>query len=408
MRKILLILLVLVASSAVAQTTVRCESVNNRMNDCEVGTGFVTLARQLSDNDCVHGTSWGYDNGKIWVKEGCRAEFHFSERAMVTCESREGQPGHCFADTSEGVRLVRRISDSKCQFGRDWGWDTSGIWVTNGCRGEFAVRPAGRVATITTSTEHGHGHGHGHGTMVSSTAARPATILCESKNNTRSHCRTDTRWGITLVRQVSDNDCIRGRSWGWDSEGIWVTDGCRGEFTLGENVIETPLVSTQPIVVTQPVVVQQQPVIVQPAAPQVVAVPTQERLPTVMCESVDGRRNHCAVTTTNGVRLLRQTSEANCVFNSTWGVDGNGIWVTNGCRGEFALGGANNADPRVSRVLCESKNGQRAVCPADTRMGIAVVRQVSDAPCTLNSTWGYDTEGIWVTSGCRAEFILRR
>jgi Protein of unknown function (DUF3011) len=406
MRKLLLILLVVLATSAVGQSMVTCESVNNRMKDCEVGTGFVTLGRQLSDNACIYGTTWGYDKGRIWVKNGCRAEFNFTERAMLVCESLNGEPGLCFADTSEGVRLVRRISDSGCEFGRDWGWDTNGIWVNNGCRAEFAIRPVrrGSVATVTTSTE--------PVTMASSGTTRPATILCESKNNTRSHCRTDTRWGVTLVRQVSENQCVRGRSWGWDSDGIWVTDGCRGEFTLGENVVLTPLVSEQPIIVQQrpTIVVQEQPVIVQQAAPQVVAMPSTERVPTVMCESTDGRRNHCAVTTANGVRLLRQTSDANCVFNSTWGVDGNGIWVTNGCRGEFALGGGvnqNQSNDR-SRVFCESKNGQRAVCAADTSMGIAVVRQVSDAPCTLNSTWGFDTDGIWVTSGCRAEFILRR
>lgn len=401
MRKLLLILLVVAATSAVAQTTVRCESVNNRMQDCEVGAGFVTMARQLSDNECVFGSSWGYDKGRIWVKNGCRAEFAFTERSMVTCESLNGRPGLCLADTTEGVRLVRRISDSTCQFGRDWGWDVNGIWVDNGCRAEFAVRPPGRTARIETTTE--------PMTMASASNVRPATILCESKNNTRNHCRTDTRWGITLVRRVSENDCIRGRSWGYDQDGIWVSEGCRGEFTLGENVTETPLVSERPVVVQQqPIIVQTQPVIVQQAAPQVVAVPTEERLPTVVCESLDGRRNHCAVATTSGVRLLRQMSDSNCVFNSTWGVDGNGIWVTNGCRGEFALGGADNVDLGASRVLCESKDGQRAVCAADTRMGIAVVRQVSDAPCTLNKTWGYDAGGIWVTSGCRAEFILRK
>ncbi|HVE69728.1 MAG TPA: DUF3011 domain-containing protein [Thermoanaerobaculia bacterium] len=403
MRKLLLILLVLMTSAAFAQTTVRCESVNNKMEDCHVGTGFVTMAHQLSGNDCIYGTSWGYDKGKIWVKEGCRAEFKFTERIMLTCESLNGEPGLCYADTTEGVRLVRRFSDSKCEFGRDWGWDMNGIWVQNGCRGEFAIRPATARATITT--------------MTSSSTVKPATILCESKNNSRSHCRTDTRWGITLVRQVSDNACVRGKSWGHDSDGIWVDDGCRAEFTLGENITETPLVAApvqvvvqqQPVIVReQPVIIREQPVIVQQSAPQIVAMPSEERVPTIMCESTDGRRNHCAVSTTNGVRLLRQTSDSNCVFNSTWGVDGNGVWVTNGCRGEFALGGMNVNDNGSTRVFCESKDGQRAVCSADTRAGIAVVRQVSDSPCVLNKTYGYDTEGIWVTAGCRAEFILRR
>jgi hypothetical protein len=64
--------------------------------------------------------------------------------------------------------------------------------------------------------------------------------------------------------------------------------------------------------------------------------------------------------------------------------------------------------PQAARVMCESKDGMRTVCPADTRLGVAVVRQVSDSPCILNSTWGYNSDGIWVTAGCRAEFVLRR
>ncbi|HUR80451.1 MAG TPA: DUF3011 domain-containing protein [Thermoanaerobaculia bacterium] len=397
MRKLLLILLVAAATGALAQTTVRCESIDNRMQDCKVGTGFVTLSQKLSDKNCIYGTTWGYNDGKIWVKEGCRAEFNFTERATLTCESLNGEPGLCFADTSEGVRLVRRISDSKCDFGRDWGWDSNGIWVQNGCRAEFAIRPATARATVTT--------------MTSASTTKPATIFCESKNNTRSHCRTDTRWGVTLVRQISQNDCTRNNSWGYDKDGIWVDKGCRGEFTLGENVTETPFVvaAAPTMVVTEPVIIHQQPVIVQQSAPQVVAMPSEERVPTMMCESIDGRRNHCAVSTMNGVRLLRQTSDSNCVFNSTWGVDGNGIWVTNGCRGEFALGGGNASNERMdSRVFCESKNNTRSVCAVDTSMGIAVVRQVSDAPCVLNKTYGYDSNGIWVTAGCRAEFVMRR
>ena len=116
-------------------------------------------------------------------------------------------------------------------------------------------------------------------------------------------------------------------------------------------------------------------------------------------------------TTSWRVRLYRQISESNCLLNSTWGVDASGIWVSGGCRGEFALaeGWAVPVNTSgASRVMCESKNGKRMVCPADTRLGVAVVRQTSDAPCILNSTWGFDSQGIWVTAGCRAEFILRR
>jgi len=55
------------------------------------------------------------------------------------------------------------------------------------------------------------------------------------------------------------------------------------------------------------------------------------------CESLDGGRKVCPVDTSRGVGLIRQVSGADCVLNQTWGYDRNGIWVTNGCRAEFAV-----------------------------------------------------------------------
>jgi Protein of unknown function (DUF3011) len=42
---------------------------------------------------------------------------------------------------------------------------------------------------------------------------RPAPpIRCESRNNGRSYCAADTRGGVTLVRQVSQAQCVQGRT----------------------------------------------------------------------------------------------------------------------------------------------------------------------------------------------------
>ncbi len=359
-----------------------CESDNNNRSVCRTDTGGgVAVARQLSRNACVRGRTWGFDGNSIWVDEGCRAEFVIGagstdrtfERLdqLVLCESIDGKPGRCLADTSAGVQLVRMVSESNCRYGRHWGYDDNGIWVREGCRAEFAVRGPMQARALVRTT-----------TPTAAADRTPGTLLCESHNNGREHCRTDTRFGITLVRQISDNICARDRTWGVDKDGVWVNDGCRGEFTIGH------------------------------AAPIVAMTSSALTPPTLVCESMDGRRNHCAVDTSMGVRLYRQMSDSDCLLNSSWGVDGNGIWVSGGCRAEFAVGEgrlmpSRNA-PQASRVMCESKDGKRAVCPADTRLGVAVVRQTSDAPCILNSTWGYNTDGIWVTAGCRAEFVLRR
>ena len=59
---------------------------------------------------------------------------------------------------------------------------------------------------------------------------------------------------------------------------------------------------------------------------------------TITCQSYDDRTNHCSVDTRGGVRLIRRFSDAACIQGRTWGTDRRGIWVTRGCRAEFAVG----------------------------------------------------------------------
>src|SRR5579864_843225 len=63
---------------------------------------------------------------------------------------------------------------------------------------------------------------------------------------------------------------------------------------------------------------------------------------------------------------------------------------------------ASFAQPQT--VVCSSDDMSRHSCPADTRGGVQLTRQISGSPCTQNSTWGYDKNGIWVDKGCRAQF----
>jgi DUF3011 family protein len=55
-------------------------------------------------------------------------------------------------------------------------------------------------------------------------------------------------------------------------------------------------------------------------------------------------------------------------------------------------------------VTCSSDNGKRNYCSADTRGGVSMLRQRSDARCQQGYSWGYDRRGIWVDRGCRADF----
>ena len=123
----------------------------------------------------------------------------------IRCESDGRRTRYCNADTRGGVSLVRQLSDRHCERGRNWGANERGIWVTDGCRAEFAVG--------------GQGYGDGY-----------ARFRCESSDNRTRYCNADTRYGIEMVRQLSRSACIEGRSWGVTREGVWVSRGCRAEF----------------------------------------------------------------------------------------------------------------------------------------------------------------------------------
>ena len=205
-----------------------------------------------------------------------------------------------------------------------------------------------------------------------------ALVRCESINNGRQTCRVDARERMVWVnQQLSDNPCILGRSWGLSNnrDEIWVDNGCRAEFQVGGSGVTSVAFGRS-----------------------------------ITCESQNNARHRCPVDTAYGVQLARQISQNECVRGEDWGFDQNGIWVDHGCRAEFVLGGEPRftpaATPARARVVCESQNMGMNRCAADTYYGVAIVRQISDSICIRGETWGFDAAGIWVTRGCRAEFVL--
>lgn len=289
--------------------TVRCESNDNRTRYCNADTrGGVRLSRRLSDAQCIQGSSWGYDRQRIWVSRGCRAEFvtgtgggygpgygnpGYGNGQTVRCESNDNRYKHCNINTRGGVRLSRRLSDSPCTQGSSWGSDSRGVWVSHGCRAEFIVGRGG---------SHGPGYGNpGYGPGY----GNPRAVRCESQDNRRQHCNMDTRGGVAFRRQLSEAQCIQGRTWGYDKRGVWVSGGCRAEFSTG--------------------------------AGNSIPAPGHGNGQTVRCESQDGRMRRCDARIQRGVQLIRQLSDTRCVERQNWGWDRRGIWVNNGCRGEFRV-----------------------------------------------------------------------
>lgn len=196
--------------------TIYCASDDGHRHGCPVDTrAGVELVRQKSGDPCIFERTWGYDERGIWVDRGCRADFlvgqvaweGFGEGFNVYCSSDDGGREVCPVDARRGVRLIRQRSGSPCILGQTWGYGPRGIWVDRGCRADFRV--AGDWAAKTASL-----------------------VYCASDDEHRHGCRVDTRDGVYLVRQRSGADCIFGRTWGFDREGIWVDRGCRADFEI--------------------------------------------------------------------------------------------------------------------------------------------------------------------------------
>ena len=229
-------------------SSVRCESNDGRVNRCPLpyGNGRVVIERQISRSACVEGRSWGQERNGIWVSQGCRADFRMSNAGgyygsdpyyggsygrgnpgygnsdgnIVRCESNDGRTRRCNVAGGGNIRaqLVRQLSRAACVEGRTWGSDRGGIWVADGCRGDFQIGNVG-------SNRGGYGYGnygdqYGFGRL----------FRCESNDGRLRECTANTRAGVQLVKQLSRAACIEGRSWGYGRNGIWVTDGCRAEF----------------------------------------------------------------------------------------------------------------------------------------------------------------------------------
>lgn len=167
-----------------------------------------------------------------------------SAEQTVYCSSDNYRYNFCRVNTHGGVRLQQQMSNSRCKYMRDWGYENEGVWVDNGCKASFVV-----------GSEHEHKHkkdgGVSTGTIIGGAIAVAAIgallathagsdgnkksesqeITCNS-NGEYNRCNVDTRNGVLLRRQLSENSCWQGQTWGYDNNSIWVDKGCRAVFLV--------------------------------------------------------------------------------------------------------------------------------------------------------------------------------
>jgi hypothetical protein len=219
-------------------------------------------------------------------------------------------------------------------------------------------------------------------TVASSRLAAQA-VPCEAPDGGYRQCRIGAFGTIRLVRELSQNLCIEGITWGTQSTGVvWVERGCRAIFTVDR-----------------------------PAEPKVGGY-HRPVIRTISCESKEDARVQCAADTRYGVALVKMLGDARCILEKTWGFDDSGVWVTSGCRAQFALGGFRLAPDEIPagalKITCVSTTDVPAHCTTVSLRGVGLTKQLSETDCVLNRNWGYVDDGVWVTDGCSAEFVVLR
>lgn len=78
------------------------------------------------------------------------------------------------------------------------------------------------------------------GLVLSASAQQSSTqvtvssvVTCVSTGDQRQHCPANTNAGIVMLHQSSETNCLLGRNWGYDAQGVWVSEGCGGDFATG-------------------------------------------------------------------------------------------------------------------------------------------------------------------------------
>jgi hypothetical protein len=262
----------------------------------------------------------------------------------LICSSNDRRYRECPTPFHGRVRIVEQLSSTRCTEGQNWGSRPGLVWVDGGCRARF-------------------------GEVQGSAWGGSQTMRCESTDNRPHVCRTPWPQRSTLVRQLSNTQCVEGRNWSSTPGSVWVNNGCRAEF-----------------------------------APQGADVGTELR-----CESTDNRYRQCGNDLHGRAVLVRQLSETRCVEGQNWGLRNGRLWVDRGCRGIFRVGDGHGSGYDYN-VTCASQNSQYTTCYWDRSRGLPqLIEQLSSAACTRDRSWGYDERyGLWVDRGCRARFGTRR
>ena len=85
---------------------------------------------------------------------------------------------------------------------------------------------------------HARAQATGNTNAAAGNVAATNRVTCESQPGERQYCPADMSAGIALAKSTGSAPCLLGKTWGYDDTGIWVSDGCGGEFIAGQSTSE--------------------------------------------------------------------------------------------------------------------------------------------------------------------------
>ncbi|HET6633179.1 MAG TPA: DUF3011 domain-containing protein [Rhodanobacteraceae bacterium] len=149
----------------------------------------------------------------------------------VSCASVDNKTHYCRVSW-DNARLAHRDSRAACVRGKSWGFHRGAIWVAKGCRAQFAPARSSRHDSARHDRREASRSHHDAGRRHS--RHRDIRLSCASHDYAYRRCRAEIHRGahVVLTRQESSSACVRGRSWGWDRDGIWVNHGCSAHFVV--------------------------------------------------------------------------------------------------------------------------------------------------------------------------------
>jgi hypothetical protein len=247
--------------------------------------------------------------------------------------------------------------------------------------------------------------------------AQTGSLTCSSEDGSYHYCRANTQNSVQLTRQLPGPRCQQNYSWGFDYRGIWVDRGCSAQFSFGQAQRNDDVGTAVAVGILGAIVLG--------------AVAAGS--------SSDDHHDQQATQRdyySDGYRMGQRDWDANrppyylgyrnrfppeyerdfaagydAGYNNRRNqgfrdmarvpaMDPNRGTINNPGHG------VSGVEPQEKVITCSDNSGNGAHCNAITYGGVDLVRQRSGSPCIQDQTWGVDNSGIWVSHGCRADFVL--